>query len=303
MGGEMVMKRFACLFAFLMLAPFLADATNLRVAGGQFILEGRLVASTLVIENGAWLRGNGTLEGDLTARGHISPGGAALDNVGTQWVEGAVSFETGSRFYVYAADHTSLDRLEASGTVNGDCEVVVNKAALAVPVDELIIRGGPSSIYLPSFAPADSWTWRLSETGTVDLALTDLRGDSDGNGLPDHFELRWFSVRTGTDPYDDADEDGYDNLSEYIANTLPRDGDSLLQFTQIRKAGGGTEVIWDTAEGRQYTLLYSTNVLDQPWVWNTSVVLSSYSQPRQAWTSDVDSVNGIFGVKVEEYRP
>ena len=297
------MNRFLWLCISFALIACWAAASNLRIAGGQFVLEGRLVASQLHIESGAWLRGNGTLEGDLAARGHISPGGAAVDNVGTQRVEGAVSFEPGSRFYVYAADHTSLDRLEASGTVNGECEVEVNKAALAVPVDELIILGGPSSAYLPNFAPSDSWTWRLSETGTVDLALTDLRGDSDGNGLPDHFELRWFSVRTGTDPYDDADEDGYDNLSEYIANTLPRDGDSLLQFTQIRKAGGGTEVTWDTTAGRQYTLLYSTNALDQPWVWNTSVVLSSYSQPRQAWTSDMDGVNGVFGVRVEEYRP
>lgn len=297
------MKRLSWFLAVFVLAPLLADATNLRVAGGQFILEGRLVASQLHIESGAWLRGNGTLEGDLAARGHISPGGTAVDSVGTQRVEGAASFEAGSRFYVYAADHTSLDRLEASGTVNGECEVVVNKAALAVPVDELIILGGPSSAYLPTFAPSDSWTWRLSETGTVNLALTDLRGDSDGNGLPDHFELRWFSVRTGTDPHGDADDDGYDNLSEYIANTLPRDSNSLLRLTQIQHAEGGTEVTWDTTAGRQYTLMYNTNALDQPWAWSTSVVLSSYSQPHQAWTSDVDSVSGFFRVKVQEYRP
>jgi len=293
----------AWLWLGCVLLMYPAGASDLHVNGGQLILEGRLVASQLHIESGAWLRGNGALEGDLAARGHISPGGAAVDSVGTQRVEGAVSFEPGSRFYVYAATHTSLDRLEASGTVNGECEVVVNTAVLAVPVDELIILGGASSVYLPNFTPSDSWTWRLSETGTVDLALTDLRGDSDGNGLPDHFELRWFSVRTGTDPYDDADEDGYDNLSEYAANTLPRDSNSLLRITQIQSTNGGTEVMWETAEGRQYTLLYSTNVLDQPWVWNTSVVLSSYSRPRQAWTTEVDSVNRIIGVKVEEYRP
>ncbi len=277
-------------------------ASQLQVKGGAFVLEGRLVASQLEVESGGWLRGNGTLEGDLLAEGHIAPGGPASDNVGTQRVEGAATFNPGSRFYVYATGHEALDRLVVTGTVDGDCEVVAGAAPGAVPVNEIIIRGDAASSF-GNFTPDDTWVWRATTTGSVDLLLTHLRGDSDANGLPDYWEIEQFNVRTGTDPFADEDTDQYDNLSEYLANTDPNDDESLLRIARIACEDGGAQVLWDTADGRLYTLLTSTNLISGQWMWTTTAVLSAYSQPQQAWTSEVSAVNRQFGVRVEEYRP
>ena len=41
-------------------------------------------------------------------------------------------------------------------------------------------------------------------------------GDTDGNGLPDWWELKYFGVLTGTDPNADPDHDGVSNLHEYF---------------------------------------------------------------------------------------
>ncbi len=278
-----------------------ASASGFHIKGGTLVLEGRLVTPQLHVESDAWLRGNGTVSGDLLADGHIAPGGA-VDQVGTQRVEGAATFNPGSRFYVYATDHETLDQLIVTGPVSGDCEVVTAAAPGAVPVDAIIIRGNAASGF-SNFTPGNTWVWQTTTTGTVDLLLTHLRGDSDGNGLPDQWELRNFGLRTGADPHADADDDGYSNVSEYLANTDPNDDTSLLVFTRIERAVGETEVEWDTAAGRQYTLLYSTNAVDQPWVWQTSTVMHVYAQPSQVWTTRVDTANTIFGLRVNEYQP
>src|SRR5208282_6309602 len=46
--------------------------------------------------------------------------------------------------------------------------------------------------------------------------------DSDGNGLPDYWELQYFG-RLGVDPYADADGDSISNLQEYQQGTDPTD--------------------------------------------------------------------------------
>lgn len=55
--------------------------------------------------------------------------------------------------------------------------------------------------------------------------------DSDGNGLPDWWEQKYFGQRTGTNPAADPDGDGLTNLQEYQRGTNPlladTDGDGI----------------------------------------------------------------------------
>ncbi len=276
-------------------------AGELRVSGGEFWLEGRLAATRLELAPGAWLRGNGTLIGDLDARGNVSPGSVAPDNVGTQRVTGSAFFQSPSAFHCYAASHDTLDRLEVGDTVWGVCTVVAGNAPAAVPVDVVIIRGGPLSAF-GGFAPADSWTWQLTTTGSVDLLLTHRRGDSDANGLPDEWELRNFGARIGTDPRGDPDSDGCDNENEYHANTRPHDAASHLHFTAIAGDADVSRVTWTTAEGRKYSLVTASQL--DPDTWSTTAVFTVYGQPEHTWTGAVGGIEQRFyGVRVEENRP
>ena len=51
--------------------------------------------------------------------------------------------------------------------------------------------------------------------------------DTDGNGLPDWWELEYFGHLTGTDPNADPDHDGMSNLAEWIAGTNPTNAASV----------------------------------------------------------------------------
>ena len=85
--------------------------------------------------------------------------------------------------------------------------------------------------------------WSSPMPYQVDVSL-----DSDGDGLPDAWELAHQMNAldaTGTNgAAGDFDGDEFSNWSEYIADTDPRDASSFLQVTGIQLVPGGVQVSW-----------------------------------------------------------
>ena len=74
-------------------------------------------------------------------------------------------------------------------------------------------------------------------------SLGKCHGDSDGDGLPDAWE-----IANGLNPYDpadasaDSDGDGMTNLQEYLAGTNPQDASSVLRITEVSFDSDGPTV-------------------------------------------------------------
>ena len=294
------MKSFVyrCLLGAILLAAAPADAGELRVGGGHFLVDGQLLASALSIESGARMSGNGSITATTVIRGDLSPGTTLPDNVGTQTITGVVTFENPSRFLCHAITHDALDRLVVNGTVNGDCSVVMTKEFAAMPVNATIVKvNGPASF--SGFTPADSWAWRLTQTGTVDLVVTTLRDDGDVDGLPDWWELTYFGDRYVAGPTADSDGDGSNNREEYIANTVPGDSNSVFRIIDISRVSTNLAIRWKSAPGRKYHVLTRNAVSNM--ACTTAAVLTAYSQPVAAWTNTGGVVDKRFySLEVEE---
>ncbi len=78
-------------------------------------------------------------------------------------------------------------------------------------------------------------------------------GDTDGNGLPDWWELKYFGVLTGTDPNADPDHDGASNLFEYLTGTNPTNASSYFHITRLTP-GSPNKIFVYCAPGYFYTL-------------------------------------------------
>ncbi|MFT5109507.1 MAG: hypothetical protein ACI9UA_005156, partial [Pseudoalteromonas tetraodonis] len=90
--------------------------------------------------------------------------------------------------------------------------------------------------------------------------LSDNPDDLDDDGLPDAWELQYFTDIDGQDDGDDSDGDGQSNLDEWLFVTLPNDAASLF-LLQIEHSGAeSTRLSWPSSSGRSY-ILQSTGAM------------------------------------------
>ncbi len=93
--------------------------------------------------------------------------------------------------------------------------------------------------------------------------------DVNGNGLDDHWEARHGT--SAANPTADPDGDGRNNLLEFLDGTDPLVNDARpTGLLAPQRAGGTTQLSFDTAEGRLYRLQYSDNLATwqpaSPWI-------------------------------------
>ncbi len=96
--------------------------------------------------------------------------------------------------------------------------------------------------------------------------------DSDGDGIPDWWELQYFGHATGeasdfSRAQDDADGDGVSNLQEYLNGTDPRNttvGFSV-QILPATSQNNAAVLTWPTATVVTYTVQYKNDLNDLQW--------------------------------------
>jgi hypothetical protein len=90
--------------------------------------------------------------------------------------------------------------------------------------------------------------------------------DSDGDGLPDDYELlNHLNPNSAADASKDSDGDGMTNLQEYLAGTNPNDNRSVLRVTDVEESPAPI-VTFPTVMGKRYQLQRTTNLAQPNWV-------------------------------------
>ena len=93
--------------------------------------------------------------------------------------------------------------------------------------------------------------------------------DSDGDGLPDDWELANGlnpSSAAGNDgAYGDPDGDGFTNLQEYLAGTDPHDPQSLLKIDSVTLSPGSAALHFTRIAGHSYSIQYSDSLTAGTW--------------------------------------
>jgi hypothetical protein len=135
--------------------------------------------------------------------------------------------------------------------------------------------------------PGSDGDFRISVAGPGTLnafmiraASASLSADSDGDGLPDAWEIKYFGHITNSAAAD-SDGDGQRNLFEYLAGTIPTNGSSVFRITTLSRADGSNALLWiggTNGANAPYDVLSSTNLPEGVWTLRAS-------HPRQEGTN------------------
>jgi len=97
------------------------------------------------------------------------------------------------------------------------------------------------------------------------MVLRLSHGDSDGDGLPDDWELAYFNTldRDGTG---DFDGDGQTDRMEFLAGTDPTNAGSVFRVITLSSPfSGPVRIFWSAVPGKMYRVQFKSSLLDSIW--------------------------------------
>ena len=120
-------------------------------------------------------------------------------------------------------------------------------------------------------------------------------GDMDGDLLPNGWETDYFGNATNGLALFDSDNDGQDNLSEFISGTDPTNGNSYFSIDCVINPSGFV-LTWDSVPGREYSVWHGDAMGTNAFVGLTN----GLPYPRNSYTDAVHGASsaGFYRVKV-----
>jgi hypothetical protein len=108
-------------------------------------------------------------------------------------------------------------------------------------------------------------SWQFDSAGNLTRTVNSVIVDSDGDGMEDAWETLHFQNKD-RDGSGDFDEDGFSDLAEFLAGTLPKDSESLLRLQEnVTNTVVQTTISWTAVSGKTYRVQYKDELGAPGW--------------------------------------
>ncbi len=101
--------------------------------------------------------------------------------------------------------------------------------------------------------------------------LENAAPDTDGDGMPDNWEMANGTNPAEPDANADPDGDGHSNYQEYLAGTNPLDPGSQLRVERVTSAGGAVQFEFTSVSNRTFTVQFKDTLEALSWSVLTNV--------------------------------
>jgi len=139
------------------------------------------------------------------------------------------------------------------------------------------------AVVLDELVSSITWNW-----------VTDFTRDSDGDLMPDYWELGYFNSITNAVAGSNADGDQHSNLGEFIAGTDPTNAASFFAVSQSVTADGYFVVEWNSISNRIYTVQLANQLTNSFVNANTEI-----EYPQHSYTNMAPNAAGFYKVNVQ----
>jgi hypothetical protein len=270
------------------------DFEQIRLAGGS------ISGSTLIIQSSDTLSGNGTVDTDVVNQGFLE----LKTSVGAIEIHGNYSQASSGVLSIELSEGKVADQLIITGSASLDGSINVSLLGGYLPhagdrfeiLEAASLIGGFSAENLPVLGTNDTWLVNLYPT-SVELRVANA-SDTDGDGLPDAWELDKFSSLTRSDgDADDSDNDGLSDLAEWIAGSDPDDPKSQFKINKLdvdNSASSDFVINWISLSNRVYGV-YRSDSLDTGF----SPLSTNIHYPQNSYTDTTHNAESEGFYKVE----
>jgi hypothetical protein len=145
---------------------------------------------------------------------------------------------------------------------------------------------------------------KCAAAGCVDSAwatgsVFSVSADTDGDRLPDVWEIARFGALGVSSGSGDFDGDGSSDYTEWIAGTSPADAASVFKATDIVAEGAGAISLgWTSATGRSFAVEWTGDLAAQPFAVAASNLTAS--PPTNRWAGPVaPGPRGALRIRVD----